>query len=101
MKAHIVPSLLILTVCVATPVSANWFANPALGINLHVGTAPSPTPEDVRSGKRPMLVRDADGNIIAMIDPSSGKVIATAEPPPRTQALQSNSTAARKPAPAR
>lgn len=101
MKAHIVPSLLALTLCAATPASANWFANPALGVNLHVGTAPSPTPEDVRSGKRPMLVKDADGNIIAMIEPGSGKIIATAEPPPRTQALQSNNVPARKSAPAR
>jgi hypothetical protein len=27
-----------------------------------------------------MLVRDADGNIIAMVDPQTGKVLAIAEP---------------------
>ncbi len=79
------PALLFSAV-LASPASANWFSNPALDINLHIGSARSPTPDQVRNEAQPMLVRDADGNVIAMIDPRSGKIIATAEPAPKAQA---------------
>ncbi len=85
MKTRIVLSALLLSVIVS-PASANWFSNPDWNINLHIGSAPNPTPEDIRLEKRPMLVRDADGNIIAMIDPATGKVIATVEPSARLNA---------------
>lgn len=93
---HLLPVLL-LSAVVVSPVSANWFSNAPWGLNLAIGSAPSPTPDDVRSGRQPMLVRDADGNIIAMIDPSSGKVIATAEPvaPPQPTGNKPAKTAAR------
>ena len=32
-----------------------------------------------------MLVRDVDGNVIAMIDPATGKMIAIVEPPVTAQ----------------
>jgi hypothetical protein len=81
MKTRIVlPALLLATVFVS-PASANWFSNLDWNINLNIGSAPSPTPDDIRNMRQPMLVRDADGNIIAMIDPATGKVLATSEPP--------------------
>ncbi len=85
MKTPIVSSALLLP-AIVSPASANWFSNPDWNINLHIGSAPSPTPEDIRLEKRPMLVRDSDGNIIAMIDPVTGKVIATVEPSARLNA---------------
>jgi hypothetical protein len=81
MKTQSILSMLLLTAMFVSPASANWFANPRVGINLQLGSAPSPTPDDVLSGRQPMLVRDADGNVLAMIDTVTGKVIATAEPP--------------------
>ena len=81
MSTRLILLALLLSSAAATPALANWFSNPAWNINLHVGSAPNPTPDDIRAGRQPMLVRDADGNIIAMIDPISGKIIATAEPP--------------------
>lgn len=85
---------LLLSGAAVSPAFANWFSNPDWNINLHVGSAPNPTPDDIRVGRQPMLVRDADGNIIAMIDPQTGKIIATAEPPPAA----ANGVAAPKPA---
>jgi hypothetical protein len=64
------------------PASANWFSNPYININLNLGSAPNPTPDQVLAETLPMLVRDADGNVIAMLEPGTGKIIATAEPPP-------------------
>jgi len=85
MRTRIILSALLLS-AIVSPASANWFSNPDWNINLHIGSAPSPTPEDIRLEKRPMLVRDADGNVIAMIDPATGKVIATVEPSARMNA---------------
>jgi hypothetical protein len=39
-----------------------------------------------------MLVRDSEGNVIAMIDPATGKMIAIAEP---TAAAQKSNNAAK------
>ncbi len=47
---------LALAVVAITPAAANWFSNPALGINRNVGSAPSPTPEQVRAEKQPPFV---------------------------------------------
>src|SRR5215467_14746240 len=91
-------TVLVLSAAAVSPAAANWFSNPRLGVNLHIGSAPSPTPEDVLSGRQPMLVRDADGNVIAMIDTTTGKVIAIAEPPaPAQQARASVKTAPAQP----
>jgi hypothetical protein len=80
MKTRILLPVLLLPAVFVSPASANWFSNPGVNINLNLGSAPSPTPNDVRTERQPMLVRDADGNVIAMIDPSTGKMIAIAEP---------------------
>ena len=82
MSTRLILLALFLSGAAVSPAFANWFSNPDWNINLHVGSAPNPTPDDVRASRQPMLVRDADGNIIAMIDPQTGKIIATAEPPP-------------------
>ena len=81
MKTRLLLSVLLLSAAFVSPASANWFSNIYWNIQQNIGSAPNPTPNDVRENKLPMLVRDADGNIIAMIDPATGKVIATAEPP--------------------
>jgi len=41
-------SLLLLSAVCVTPAAANWFSRPDAGINLNVGSAPSPTPNDLR-----------------------------------------------------
>src|SRR5438105_15670777 len=82
MRAHLILTGLIVASVAASPASANWFSNPNIDINLNIGSAPSPTPDDVLVERLPMLVRDTDGNIIAMIDSASGKIIATAEQQP-------------------
>ena len=79
MKTRILLPVLLLSAVFVSPASANWFANSAWNINLFVGSAPNPTPEDIRSGKQPTLVQDAEGNVIAMIDPRTGQTLAVAE----------------------
>lgn len=60
----LVPALLlsVATVVAVTPASANWFHNKYLGISRNVGSAPNPTPEDVRQMRLPIIVREEDNN---------------------------------------
>jgi hypothetical protein len=48
MKKTIISLLLLSTVAV-TPAFANWFSNPRTNTMLNVGSAPSPTPDDLRA----------------------------------------------------
>ena|SRR5437660_4196952 len=97
MRAHLILTGLIVASVAAPPASANWFSNPNIDINLNIGSAPNPTPDDVLVERLPMLVRDTDGNIIAMIDSASGKVIATAEPQASGKAKAAPAQTAAKP----
>lgn len=47
MKKAILSVLLLSAVC-ASPASANYFSNPQVGVNLNVGSAPNPTPSQLR-----------------------------------------------------
>ena len=98
MKTRVLLSALLLSAAFVSPASANWFSNTVWNIQLNIGSAANPTPSDVRENKVPMLVRDADGNVIAMIDPATGKVLATAEPPPTAQSRSGVAPAAAAPA---
>src|SRR3954470_23225561 len=101
MKTRLVLPVLLFSLPFVSPASANWFSNPDWNINLHVGSAPNPTPDDIRVGRQPMLVRDADGNIIAMIDPGSGKIMAVPEPRATAQPSNRAANAVKPAAPAR
>jgi hypothetical protein len=69
-------SVLVMSVAVAAPASANWFSRPNVGINLNVGSAPNPTPYDLRIAEgyyvgRPLvenlsidMLRDMDGKTV-------------------------------------
>jgi hypothetical protein len=41
-------SLLLLSAVCVSPASANWFSNPRTGTMLNIGSAPNPTPADLR-----------------------------------------------------
>jgi hypothetical protein len=49
---------LLLTAAFVTPASANWFHNPYQNINRNIGSAPNPTPADVREMRLPVVVED-------------------------------------------
>jgi len=56
----LLPALLLSAAAVTavTPASANWFNNPYLGITRNVGSAPNPTPDDVRQMRLPIVTRN-------------------------------------------
>jgi hypothetical protein len=60
MKAKLMLPLLAIAAFIVTPASANWFHNPAENINRNIGSAPNPTPEDLRAMRVPIVVKDED-----------------------------------------
>src|SRR5260221_6752999 len=51
MKKTFLSLLLLSTAVFVTPASANYFANPRLGVNLNIGSAPNPTPAQRRGAE--------------------------------------------------
>jgi outer membrane protein OmpA-like peptidoglycan-associated protein len=49
MKKAILSLLLLSAAISVAPASANYFSNPKIGMNLNVGSAPNPTPSQLRS----------------------------------------------------
>jgi hypothetical protein len=58
MKTPILMSLLLLSAAFVSPASANYFHNPYTNIYLNIGSAPTPTPDDVREGRLPQVAVD-------------------------------------------
>jgi hypothetical protein len=47
-KITLATLLLLSAAAMVTPASANWFSRPGAGITLNIGSAPNPTPNDLR-----------------------------------------------------
>ena len=41
----------------ATPASANYYANPTLSVKRNIGSAPNPTPHDIRTNNVPQMTQ--------------------------------------------
>ena len=61
MKKILILPLLMISAAIVTPASANWFHNPYEGINRNIGSAPNPTPEDLRAMRIPIVTKDENG----------------------------------------
>ena len=61
MKTKLIFPLLFVSAAFIMPASANWFHNPYTGVNLNVGSAPNPTPADIREDRLPIVTKD-EGN---------------------------------------
>ena len=60
MKTKLMLPLLFVSAAFVMPASANWFHNPYTGVNLNVGSAPNPTPADIREDRLPIVTKDED-----------------------------------------
>jgi hypothetical protein len=87
MNSRIMLPLLLLSAAVITPASANWFSNPFFGINRNIGSAPSPTPEQVRQERLPPFVLKDQDSSGTVADASA----ATKQAPPPAQQPQPQS----------
>ena len=51
-------ALLFVSAALATPADANYFSNPYTGVTLNIGSAPNPTPADIRANRLPVITED-------------------------------------------
>lgn len=47
-KTIVLPSALLLSAALVAPAYASWFHDPIANVSLNVGSAPNPTPQDLR-----------------------------------------------------
>ena len=80
MKTRLVLPVLLLAAAFITPASANWFHNPYQGVNRNVGSAPNPTPADIRENRLPIAAQNeqADPGAVAADGKDSGKSVTPA-----------------------
>ena len=57
MKARVLTAALLLSAAFITPSYANWFHNPYENVYRNVGSAPNPTPADVRENRLPIVAK--------------------------------------------
>jgi hypothetical protein len=82
MNSKMLLALICVSAATITPACANWFSNPALGINRSVGSAPSPTPEQIRQEKRPPFVLRDSGAAGAVAEASAANQAGPNAPKP-------------------
>jgi hypothetical protein len=68
MRTKMTLSVLLLSAACATPTLANYFHNPHTNVNLNIGSAPSPTPRDIRENRLPKVVHAAPPYVNAVAD---------------------------------
>jgi hypothetical protein len=96
MKTKLMLSLLFASAAFVMPASANWFHNPYTGVNLNVGSAPNPTPADIREDRLPIVTKDQDNSNTA---PAATKTASTDNE--RSAPAQSPATSVAAAAPSR
>ncbi len=62
MRTKMTLSVLFLSAASATPTLANYFHNPSTNLNWNIGSAPSPTPLDIRENRQPRVVQAAQSD---------------------------------------
>lgn len=62
MKTNMMLPLLLVAASFVTPASANYFSNPYTGITLNIGSAPNPTPQDIRESRLPAVTQDDENS---------------------------------------
>ena len=62
MRTKMTLSALLLSAVFATPTFANYFHNPYTNLNWNIGSAPSPTPRDIRENRQPRVTEAAPSN---------------------------------------
>ena len=67
----VLPLLLISATSFIVPAQANWFHNARIGINRNIGSAPNPTPADIREDVMPVVTEDATEDATVATDQQS------------------------------
>ena len=70
-----------------TPAHANYFSNPYTGVSLNIGSAPNPTPADIRVDRLPTIAEEGllDSLLKRMFGLPAAPTAAQASPPAQAQ----------------
>jgi hypothetical protein len=71
-----------------SPAQANYFSNPYTGVTLNIGSAPNPTPADIRVDRLPQIVDEQPGFVLSFLRSLFGMPdtqTANADPASQTQ----------------
>ena len=91
MKTRILIPALLLSAAFVTPAFANWFHNPYENIYRNVGSAPNPTPQDIRENRLPIVVQEENNDhpiLSAIRSMFSGRSQQSAQAQPQTGAAR-------------
>ncbi len=91
MKTTRIFALLVISGAVATPAYANFFHNPYIGVNLNIGSAPNPTPAQIRAFELPTITQDDSSAPTATANAAKSATQAAA-PVAQTQPQPTSST---------
>lgn len=77
-------ALLLVSGALATPAYANYFSNPYTGVTLNIGSAPNPTPADIRVDRLPAVTQDDSSApaATAAVKPADNSAAPVAQTPP-------------------
>ena len=95
MRTKITLSILFLSAACGTPSFANYFHNPSTNLNFNIGSAPSPTPRDIRESRQPQVVQAApsDDNVAADDTTKNTDKHAANDHPPKVEKEENVTTA--------
>jgi hypothetical protein len=96
MKMRLILPALLASVAMIPAAHANWFHNARIGINRNVGSAPNPTPQDLREDVMPTVTEIPDDTTVAAgvnpQQPETAKAATTDEPQVRTRTAEAGGT---------
>lgn len=76
-------ALLLVSGALITPAYANYFSNPYTGVTLNIGSAPNPTPADIRVDRLPAVTQDdSSAPAATAAKPADNNAAPVAQTPP-------------------
>lgn len=81
MKIRTFLPVLLVAAAFVSPAAANWFHNPYEGINRNIGSAPNPTPQDIRDNRLPIAAKNEQADPAATATDASSDANKTASAP--------------------
>src|SRR5438874_9893275 len=80
-------AMLLVSGAMIAPAHANYFSNPYTGVSLNIGSAPNPTPADIRVDRLPTIAEEGllDSLLKRMFGVAAAPTAAQARPPAQAQ----------------
>ncbi|HEX3487144.1 MAG TPA: hypothetical protein VHT51_18965 [Micropepsaceae bacterium] len=91
MKIRTFLPVLLVAAAFVSPAAANWFHNPYEGINRNIGSAPNPTPQDIRDNRLPIAAKNEQADPAATAKDANSDANKTTSVPVQAKSPDTNS----------